>query len=467
MAALAMLLSGCVKGFPNDGALALASLLGSSGPPELGSVRPLYPASGVNWNDYVLADGPNFFSASDTPCVGTEMGGYRRCIHGGEKRYVTVSNRTSCGSVTATDSLNAFVWTCDDSTGTVRMITGGLRDDKHLSDLIDFASTSFRPISVTVTFTDTGLSSSTASSVWWFNPVVADPAPGVLSAAGTVYIFTADPAGIYDLNADRIAFVGQPGVTLQGTGANGEQLLRSLTQSFLWVEGDWDIKGDNGINFNNTYFSVMRNVRITQTGPTALLNAIVLNGNSSNNFLSHIRISGELMLRGLENGAGNRYNTYYHIHITGPNYGFYFGDAAAAQCDNNVLLNYLILGNASVGLISWDSDSNVLLNGGAMWSNGTYAGVVWGFGTPSYMLTSNMYSINHNRSGFGFSTTGGGNSGPSDRNQVADIALLHNQSGLGYGFSNSDPASLNNYVTGLLITGNNGNDCEGVAGNGI
>ncbi len=459
------LFSHCVEDYPPDADI-LATLLGNGPAPELGAVQALYPASGSNWNDYVLADGTNFFNASDTPCAGTEMGSYRKCIHGGEKRFVEVKNRSSCGNIQARDNLGAFVWTCDASSGTVRMITGGLRDEKHLSDLIDWTASGFRPMQVTVTFTNNGKSTTTAASTWWNNPVVANPAAGPLVGAGTVYIFTANPAGSFDINANNIAFVGRPGVLITGSAAPGELLVRGLTQYFLWIEGDFDIADDSGINYNNVYFSVLRNVRIQQSG-AGLLNAIVLNGGSSNNFLSHIKVSGEAILRGLENGVGNRYNTYYRINIMGSNYGFYFGDAASAQCNNNVLLNYLVLGNPSVSAVHWDSDGNVSLNGGTLWSNGTYAGYVIGFGSPLHNLVSNFYAINHLRSGITLSTTGGGNSGPSHRNQIADVALLHHQSPLGFGFANMDPASSDNYITGDLVVGTNVNDCEGVAGNGI
>ena len=455
----------CVGEYPDDSSL-LATLLGNGPAPELGSVQALYPASGSNWNDYVLADGTNFFNATDTPCAGTEMGSYRKCIHGGEKRFVEVLNKTSCGNIRATDSLNAFVWTCDDSSGRVRMITGGLRDGRHLSDLIDWTAPAFLPVQVTVTFTNNQKSSTTAASTWWANPVVANPAPGTLAAAGTVYVFTANPAGTFDINANSIAFVGRPGVLLTGSAAPGEVLVRGLTQNFLWIEGDFDIADDSGLNYNNVYFSVMRNVRIQQSG-AGLLNAIVLNGNSSNNMLSHIRINGEAIIRGIENGNGNRYNTFYRINVMGPNYGFYFGDQAAAQCNNNVLLNYIILGNPSVSMVYWDSDGNVSLNGGTLWANGTFAGYSIGFGNPLHNLVSNLYLINHRRSGLGQSTTGGGNSGPSHRNQIADIATMHHQSPVGFGFENSDPATSDNYITGEIITGANMNDCEGVAGNGI
>lgn len=460
----------CVEDYPEEGlGLALAglgTLTENQEPPAVNRVEPLYPNNGINWNDYVLADGPSFFSASDVPCTGTEIGGYRKCIHGAEKRYVEVSNGSSCGNVAARDNLDAFVWTCDDSTGTVRMITGGLKDGKHLSDLIDFTAASFRPMSVTVTFTDTNQSATTPETIWWFNAITANPPPGNLNVSGTIYIFTANPAGTFTITGDRVAMVGQPGVLLTGSAAPTEQLLRAINRTFVWIEGDWELADDTGPSLNNTHFSVMRNVRITQTGG-GLLNAIVLTGGSSNNYLTHIRINGEQILRGLENGAGNKYNTYYRINITGTNYGFYFGDAANAQCHNNVLLNYLILANPSSAMVAWDSNSNVSLNGGTLWSNGTYPGVSWGFGTPRYMLLSNAYVINHRVRGFGFSTTGGGNSGPSDRNQVADLALLHHQGAPGVGFTNMDPASAANYITGLLIAGNNLQDCEGVAGNGI
>ena len=253
------LFSHCVEDYPPDADI-LATLLGNGPAPELGAVQALYPASGSNWNDYVLADGTNFFNASDTPCAGTEMGSYRKCIHGGEKRFVEVKNRSSCGNIQARDNLGAFVWTCDASSGTVRMITGGLRDEKHLSDLIDWTASGFRPMQVTVTFTNNGKSTTTAASTWWNNPVVANPAAGPLVGAGTVYIFTANPAGSFDINANNIAFVGRPGVLITGSAAPGELLVRGLTQYFLWIEGDFDIADDSGINYNNVYFSVLRNL---------------------------------------------------------------------------------------------------------------------------------------------------------------------------------------------------------------
>ena len=87
--------------------------------PTVGS---LYPSNGANWNDYVRA------SDTATACDGTEPGGYSACLHGGEMRAVEITGYTSCTGLTAVDALDAFDWSCDDSTDPVRMVSSGLKD---------------------------------------------------------------------------------------------------------------------------------------------------------------------------------------------------------------------------------------------------------------------------------------------------------------------------------------------------
>ena len=116
-----------------------------------GAIGALYPNNGGNWNDYVKNDGANSFSATDTACTGTETGGYTVCLHGGEMRKVDVIGKSACNGLTAVDALDAFNWVCDSGTGTVRMVSTGLKDGKMLTDLIDFSGTpKWRSNNVTV-----------------------------------------------------------------------------------------------------------------------------------------------------------------------------------------------------------------------------------------------------------------------------------------------------------------------------
>jgi hypothetical protein len=100
------------------------------------SVAALYPTNGAKWNEYVKNDAADAYHATDADCVGDETGGYYACIHGGEKRSVEVPDHTSCDGLQAEDTLDAFDWTCAVILSKAHMVTVGLKDGKHLSDLV-------------------------------------------------------------------------------------------------------------------------------------------------------------------------------------------------------------------------------------------------------------------------------------------------------------------------------------------
>ena len=99
------------------------------------ALAPLYANNGAAWNSYVKNDGVTIFEATDAACDGSESGGYSACIHGGEYRVVVLNDLTDCTGITASDALSAFNWTCDDGSGSVRVISTGLQSRKYLSDL--------------------------------------------------------------------------------------------------------------------------------------------------------------------------------------------------------------------------------------------------------------------------------------------------------------------------------------------
>ena len=80
--------------------------------------------------------------------------------------------RRTNGGLTATDNLGAFDWICDDSTGTARLISTGLKQGMYLSDLIFFDVISSAWNENTLTVNDNGTPIfTTVSAVWWSNPI--------------------------------------------------------------------------------------------------------------------------------------------------------------------------------------------------------------------------------------------------------------------------------------------------------
>jgi hypothetical protein len=173
---------------------------------SLAAVSPLYPAHGANWNGYIKNDGASMYTASDTAADGSETGGYTAVIHGGEKRVVEVTGRSDCSGLTAQDELNAFDWVCIDSSNPVRMASVGLKQDKYLSDLLDFTGATWRSNRVTI-YDNGAVYAQTPATVWWSNPVIVDNdgSDGSDMAAGDVRIITVNPQATYIIGADQVA----------------------------------------------------------------------------------------------------------------------------------------------------------------------------------------------------------------------------------------------------------------------
>ena len=256
----------------------------SGGGITLASVTPLYSGSGADWNDYVKNDGLTIFEATDTAATGTETGGYEALIHGGEMRAVAVTGKSSCTGLTASDSRNAFAWRCDGNTDPVRMISTELADGKYLSDLIDFASGSWRNISVTVRENGTVYGTAPASA-WWGNPIVVDNDGGVLATVGNIYIVKSSAlTNRYEINNDKIALVVQPGVTMQGPQLGDSIIITNSRRRFIWFEGKIDASGDSeGIGWN-TDFSVLRGVEVYNADTGSSPRGITLSVSSSSRY---------------------------------------------------------------------------------------------------------------------------------------------------------------------------------------
>lgn len=261
--------------------LALAPVLAACGggggggddsvdPLVLEAVEALFPINGADWNDYV--NGVDPLAATDEAC---DIVTITDCLHGGELRAVEVGGRSSCKGLTASDSLGAFNWSCDASAGKVRMVSTGLADEKHLSDLIDFDAVAFRPNRVSV-FENGALADTTPESVWWGNAFEVDNDGGTLATESTIYLVTADATAFFVINADRVGLVVQPGFTLTGelpvTGSS-DVIYSGATR--LWIEGRVEaIDYNRGIRLGDSHFTRLRNAHVSN----AVIEAVYVNG---------------------------------------------------------------------------------------------------------------------------------------------------------------------------------------------
>ena len=249
------------------------SLSTNTGPPVLfvlqatGSatttvVAPIYPNNAA-WNDYIknANASANVFEQDDVSCTSTDGPGYASCIHGGEKRQAIISEESSCDGLTARDTLDAFDWTCDQTTGQVRWRSIGLKSTSRVGQLLDGATGAWRANQLVVSRGDVRIAASTPQ-LWWTNPVidlktVTDPEPATkaieLRTQGAIYLVATDLETVhgYDIDVDRVSIIVLDGATLSysDTGDATANCGASLClvdvylNGFAWFEGRF--AGDN------------------------------------------------------------------------------------------------------------------------------------------------------------------------------------------------------------------------------
>lgn len=293
------------------------------------NVAPIYPASGGNWNDYVKFDntpmGTSPFDQDDTACSGAETGYHgalNGCVHGGELRKVVVGNQTSCVNLTATDSLGAFAWSCDASSGTA-IFYSILMPGKGLRDLVD-SGPGWIPNSVTVQKSAVTIGTS-PSIAWWGNPIMPLSANAgaltSLNTAGAIYVATSNltTMGLV-ITVPRVSVVTLPAVVLQSTGSTATnfaasacysgsaataQMICAGNQNFLWLEAT--INGTNGPNplltgmriynskFSRIHGSKVYNLKTT----TNTMAAYEIDVNSTSNLITASKADGVGMQGGM------------------------------------------------------------------------------------------------------------------------------------------------------------------------
>jgi len=307
--------------------LLLLLLCGCGDPLEdLHAVEPLFAVHGADWNDYVQGD--SWDTATDSACdAATDTA----CVQGGELRVVTVPALTGCTGLTAADDFALFDWVCDDSTGSVRFISTGLKTGVYLSDLIDFDTPGWRSNFVMVK-KDGEAYGVTPSDRWWSNPTVVDNDGGDLSTAGTIYLVTTDVTANYPLPTAS-ALVAEPSVTIHGV--NSDSTLNwsviSSTSPFVWIEGTFDATDvDHGVYLNgNQGFATLRNVTARNASVGDLMSGIVIVAPSVGNRLEYVEATQ---------------NQSFGVYLSGTS--------------NNQLLDLTVSDNLDRGLSLVDADNN-------------------------------------------------------------------------------------------------------------
>ncbi len=403
----------------------------------LPTVSALFPTNGSDWNDYVV--GSNWAQATDTACTAVSD---TACLHGGEYRVVDVPYAADCTGLTAVDSLGAFNWMCDMSTGSPRFISTGLADGKYLSDLIDFTAPGFLGNAVTV-YQGSSVLAATPSTNWWNNTMSISNAAINMNIGSNIYLITTPvtTTATYNFFADKVALVIQPGVTISRSNGVNTPIIYGSGYNYLWVEGNINAYTQgSGVRLASTKFSVLRNVGVAKPSAGFGWDTGVLLDTSSHNRLTDIITSGSnwngVRLVGSTNNtltninAGN--NTLYGIYLDG---------------SVNNRIGGAVLTNNSNGLRAVNaSESNTLL--GVTANNNSSSGIF--LADTSGNNTFSSAAIGNNIAGTHLVT---------DNNHYADVVAANNTTGILL-----DTAS-NNSFSGMLMVGNNSTaDCTVTAG---
>jgi len=395
------------------------------------------------WLDYVKFDGTSPVNATGATCTGSEAGFYNSCIHAGEFRKVDIPNITSCDGITASDSLSAFNWKCIvASDNSVSVISTGLRNDKGLTDLIDFTSSgSFKNNAVTILLNGNSLLTS-ATGKWWNNSITINDSGGVLSSSKTIYLITSGSniAVDYRMNSvDSVALIAKPGVIKSTTATQ----MVTIGNNFLWVEGAFNNQSGSNPNYlinGPTKFSMFRKLSLTGNGNTVAINVNLASNIGS--IFQTVKISN--VNKGYNaNALGSIFN---QISISNSS-----SNSFDVTQSDMIIINAIVSSGATFGISSTSSgySNNLYLNTTAL-----------NFGTTAIILAPGGGSLN--RTTYmnllaGNSNAGITNSGTQFTKYINTISA---ENGTQYSDS-STPATSDSLFYGILKVA--GNVCSALA----
>ena len=440
----------------------------------ISEVVPVAANSG-NWNNYY-----EISNLSQCPTYSPT----RNCVHGGERKKYLVPGQTSCNNLAATDSLLAFYWECDDTdpSGDVYFYSQGLNKDKGLRDLLNAAS--WKPMSLTVTSSGSGLITTT-SNTWWTNPVLPldnpSTATGVAPASGFwagywdlttsygIYTFSADQTGepgysIIDVN-------GVEGVAMVGLGTNKINLALSYTNNcrsgsyktgicfsggnYNWIE---NLEATNATGFNHFIEKTAGEFLVARE-----INSMVspLYFDSSFSEYKDISVSST-------NGNGISFRSTYSrfnriISNNNNGSGVSFDTFSSAQF--NILNNFKALNNGTTGISIGGSTiaNNLFSTTGIQFGSNFISHNLTNLNSESVGLSlnnifdgqlSNYLSINANRSIY----AGFGSNGVFNFHNIAIVSDGNFSSEGAIKSENNPSLSLN--FTGDVLLGDQIKDCD-------
>ena len=247
---------------------------------QAGEVEPLHPLHGEGWASWVTANGATVLDTVDEPCDSStseqcshvafdEPGrGSLTCRHAGDL-FQVVLPYPDCTNVSGSDSLGAFEWTCDDSTGVTRLISTGRTDGTYLSSLIDWGAQPVAWKSNFVSYTDGVTPGTTTPEAWWSTPI-QETSGGTLPATPGVFVVAGgDLNEFVEFSAASQSLVTEPGRTLGAFGINSDTGISVISGTgtstaplaFLWIEATVDANGwSRGIRLMNyTPFATVEN----------------------------------------------------------------------------------------------------------------------------------------------------------------------------------------------------------------
>jgi hypothetical protein len=320
---------------------------------------PLYP-EGSTWLNYLYNDGPSILEASGLACDSTlhrGLRGYRECIHPAEIHTLELPGLSDCTDIRAEDSLGVFEWICDQSSGTVRVVSVGLKSGQGLAQLIEATpGPTWRQISVSVA-NGRGTFARTTFAQWWDNTLIdvsdlqQQANYWALDAAYAIYILTSSQnmlpsASHYALNYENnhVGFVTLPDAVLSCTDCQINDLLYASGRSFLWTEGTFDLRTVGRVMTFYSHFVTARNVTIIGNRNNYSGNALGFDiCGVSHSYFENI-VSTNNHQRGLTvNGS---WNTHYKniVSINNGMAGFHIGDTCNEPI-NNTFENVLVANN--------------------------------------------------------------------------------------------------------------------------
>lgn len=293
----------------------------------------VYPASG-DWNSYVRNNGSTKYNATGVACDGTETGNYfhKLCLHGGELKKGTASSLVgvSCSTVSVTDLLNVFDWTCEASSGSATALSIGLKSNKGLMDLV----TESGYISNRILLSQGGTKThSTSKQNWWNNPVTPLPSGATaLSSAGTIYVLGSSRTdGNHVISADQISVVVKSGNVLS-TSSTSTLSAPNLVK-FLWLEGAFQNSTGDALVLNEMQYSRLENITCDSLTSGYCLFKDMAVGGPIYNYVH--RLNSKALTGAIYSNTMfvNAYNYYSEIYSTNSTYGVNLEGARSSRLD--------------------------------------------------------------------------------------------------------------------------------------